>query len=153
MSYQASDTLRQEPQTPSVQPGIFNLDTNLDDMSDIIAQPMQPKSPDDPSGMFPGSVKGPQTPAFEVTTPAWDAPDSWDVKEQGVDSLSRLPEIDEGGMPALDEDPEFITRIARPEAARALRRRRRRGWWAFVLGFVLGAIALLIAALLAAGHV
>jgi hypothetical protein len=54
---------------------------------------------------------------------------------------------------ALDEDPEFITRIARPEAARALRRRRRRGWWAFVLGFVLGAIALLIAALLAAGHV
>jgi hypothetical protein len=54
---------------------------------------------------------------------------------------------------ALDEDPEFITRIARPEAARALRRRRRRGWGAFVLGFVLGAIALLIVALLAAGHV
>ena len=54
---------------------------------------------------------------------------------------------------ALDEDPEFITRIARPEAGRALRRRRRRGWGAFVLGFVLGAIALLIAALLAAGHV
>jgi hypothetical protein len=53
---------------------------------------------------------------------------------------------------ALDEDPEFITRVARPEAARALRRRRRRGWGAFVLGFVLGAIALLIAALLAAGH-
>ena len=53
---------------------------------------------------------------------------------------------------ALDEDPEFITRIARPEAARALRRRRRRGWGAFALGFVLGAIALLIAALLAAGH-
>jgi hypothetical protein len=54
---------------------------------------------------------------------------------------------------ALDDDPEFITRIARPEAARALRRRRRRGWGAFVLGFVLGAIALLIVALLAAGHV
>jgi len=53
---------------------------------------------------------------------------------------------------ALDEDPEFITRIARPEAARTLRRRRRRGWGAFVLGFVLGVIALLIAALLAAGH-
>src|ERR1700756_772704 len=53
---------------------------------------------------------------------------------------------------ALDEDPEFITRIARPEAARTLRRRRRRGWGAFVLGFVLGAIALLIAALLAASH-
>ena len=53
---------------------------------------------------------------------------------------------------ALDEDPDFITRIARPEAVRTVRRRRRRGWGAFVLGFVLGAIALLIAALLAAGH-
>jgi hypothetical protein len=53
---------------------------------------------------------------------------------------------------ALDEDPEFITRIARPEAALTLRRRRRRRWGAFVLGFVLGAIGLLIAALLAAGH-
>jgi hypothetical protein len=53
---------------------------------------------------------------------------------------------------ALDEDPDFITRVARPEAVRTVRRRRRRGWGAFVLGFLLGAIALLIAALLAAGH-
>jgi hypothetical protein len=53
---------------------------------------------------------------------------------------------------ALDEDPGFITRVARPEAARALRRRRRRGWGAFVLGLVLGALALLIVALVAAGH-
>jgi hypothetical protein len=53
---------------------------------------------------------------------------------------------------ALDEDPEFITRIARPEAARTLRRRRRRAWGAFALGFVLGALGLLCAALLAAGH-
>jgi hypothetical protein len=53
---------------------------------------------------------------------------------------------------ALHEDPEFITRVARPEAARALRRRRRRGWGAFVLGFVLGVLALLCAALFAAGH-
>jgi Protein of unknown function (DUF3040) len=53
---------------------------------------------------------------------------------------------------ALDEDPEFTARVARPQAVRALRRRRRRGWGAFVLGFLLGAIALIIAALLAAGH-
>jgi Protein of unknown function (DUF3040) len=54
---------------------------------------------------------------------------------------------------ALDEDPEFITRVPQPEAARAFRRRRRRGWGAFVLGFVLGVLALLFAALLAAGQV
>jgi adenylate cyclase len=105
MSYQgqAGDAVRQEQQT-AVQAGIFNLDTNLDDMSDIIAQPIQPKSPDDPNGIFTGLPKGPQTPAVEITTPAWDAPDSWDVKEQKDDILSRLPEIDEGGMPAIEED-------------------------------------------------
>jgi hypothetical protein len=54
---------------------------------------------------------------------------------------------------ALDEDPDLLKRVARPEAARALRRRRHRGWGAFVLGFLLGAIVLLIAALLAAGQV
>jgi hypothetical protein len=54
---------------------------------------------------------------------------------------------------ALDEDPEFITRIPRAEAGRTLRRRRRRGWGSFLLGFVLGVLALLFAALLAAGHV
>ncbi len=53
---------------------------------------------------------------------------------------------------ALDEDPGFINRVARPEAGRALRRRRRRGWGAFVLGFILGVIALLAAALVAASH-
>jgi len=53
---------------------------------------------------------------------------------------------------ALDEDPDFITRIARPEAVRTLRRRRRRGWGTLALGFVLGVIALLLAAVLSAGH-
>lgn len=53
---------------------------------------------------------------------------------------------------ALDEDPEFITRVGRPEAARALRRRRRRGIGMFVLGFVLGVIALLLGTLLVANY-
>jgi hypothetical protein len=53
---------------------------------------------------------------------------------------------------ALDEDPEFITRVAKPEAARALRRRRRGRWGTFVLGFVLGVIALLVGTLLVASH-
>ncbi len=53
---------------------------------------------------------------------------------------------------ALDEDPEFLTRIGRPEAARVLRRRRRRRWGALALGFVLGVIALLLAVLLFASR-
>ena len=99
----AGDVLRQDSQN-SVQPGIFSLDTNLDDMSDIIAPPTQPRSPDDSTGMSTGLLKGPQTPAADITTPAWDAPDSWDVKEQKDDLLNRLPEIDEGRMPAIEED-------------------------------------------------
>jgi hypothetical protein len=52
---------------------------------------------------------------------------------------------------ALDEDPEFITRIG-PQTARALRRGRRRGWGMLALGFVLGVIALLLTALLTASN-
>ena len=53
---------------------------------------------------------------------------------------------------ALDEDPEFITRIAKPEAARAVRRRRRGRLGALALGFVLGVIALLLVTLLLASR-
>src|ERR1700733_13320041 len=53
---------------------------------------------------------------------------------------------------ALDEDPEFITRVGKPEAARTLRRRRRSRWGTFVLGFLLGAIALLLVTLLLASR-
>ena len=53
---------------------------------------------------------------------------------------------------ALDEDPEFITRIAKPEAARTVRRRRRGRLGALALGFVLGVIALLLVTLLLASR-
>jgi hypothetical protein len=53
---------------------------------------------------------------------------------------------------ALDEDPEFVTRIGRPEAARARRRWCRRGSGSLALGFVLGVIALLLTALLFASR-
>jgi len=49
---------------------------------------------------------------------------------------------------ALEEDPDFIRRVGQQEAARELRRRRWRGLGAFVLGFVLGLITLVFAALL-----
>jgi len=53
---------------------------------------------------------------------------------------------------ALDEDPEFVTRIGRPEAARIRGRWRRRGWGALALGFVLGVVALLLAGVLLASR-
>ena len=48
---------------------------------------------------------------------------------------------------ALDEDPGFIARVGRQEAMRVRRRRRWRGLGALVLGFLLGVITLMLAAL------
>jgi hypothetical protein len=48
---------------------------------------------------------------------------------------------------ALDEDPEFITRVSRGEAGRALRRRRWRIFGTLVIGFLLGIVTLIAVAL------
>jgi hypothetical protein len=53
---------------------------------------------------------------------------------------------------ALDEDPDFITRVGRPEAARESRRRRRRGLITLALGFVLGVVTLVVIALFVASR-
>ena len=47
---------------------------------------------------------------------------------------------------ALDEDPEFITRVTRGEAGRALRRRRWRTFGTLVVGFLLGIVTLIAVA-------
>jgi hypothetical protein len=49
---------------------------------------------------------------------------------------------------ALDEDPEFITRVTRGEAGRQYRRRRWRTVGALLLGFLLGLITLIVAVLI-----
>jgi hypothetical protein len=51
---------------------------------------------------------------------------------------------------ALDEDPEFITRVPRAEAGRAYRRRRWRTFGTLVLGFLLGIVTLIAVALILA---
>jgi hypothetical protein len=48
---------------------------------------------------------------------------------------------------ALDEDPEFITRVTRGEAGRQYRRRRWRTVGALVIGFLLGIVTLIAVAL------
>jgi hypothetical protein len=49
---------------------------------------------------------------------------------------------------ALDEDPEFITRVTRGEAGRQYRRRRWRTVGVLLLGFLLGLITLIVAVLI-----
>jgi hypothetical protein len=49
---------------------------------------------------------------------------------------------------ALDEDPEFITRVSRGEAGREYRRRRWRTFGTLVVGFLLGLATLIAAALI-----
>jgi len=53
---------------------------------------------------------------------------------------------------ALDEDPEFVTRIGRAEAKRFYRRRRWRAFGALLFGFVMGIVALIAAVLLLAAR-
>lgn len=53
---------------------------------------------------------------------------------------------------ALDEDPEFIQRVAQSVAERERRRRRWRAAGAFVFGFLLGLVGLLVAGLLIAAQ-
>jgi len=51
---------------------------------------------------------------------------------------------------ALEEDPDFVMRVGQQEAARERRRRRWRALGALVFGFVLGLLALLLAAVVLA---
>ncbi|MGH6671836.1 MAG: DUF3040 domain-containing protein [Xanthobacteraceae bacterium] len=53
---------------------------------------------------------------------------------------------------ALDEDPEFVQRVAKSLAERERRRRRWRAVGAFILGFLLGLLALAVAAVLIATY-
>ena len=96
------------------QAGIFNLDTNFDDLSDIVSQPPAPATPGE-AGIWTG--KGAQTPASELSAPAWDAPDSWAVKGQGEEVLGRLPEVNEDGLPAIEEEDgiSYFMRVFRQD--------------------------------------
>ena len=53
---------------------------------------------------------------------------------------------------ALDEDPEYITRVTRGEAGRTLRRRRWRSFGVLLLGLLLGLASLIVAALIFAAR-
>lgn len=114
LASESSDKARPPNQQAPMQAGVFSLDTNFDDMSDIISQPQIPKTPGD-AGIWAGKTV--TTPALELPAPAWDAPDSWAVKGQEDEILDSLPEANESGLPAIQEDDgiSYFMRVFRTD--------------------------------------
>ncbi|KAH8676841.1 adenylate cyclase [Tricladium varicosporioides] len=93
---------------------IFGLDTDLSNMEGILAKPV-PLTPLD-NRIFGGNVEDEaKVEAEGADTQKWDAPDSWAVRKVHDDNMSRLPEIDEAGVPpkADDKGPPYCIRIFR----------------------------------------
>lgn len=82
---------------------VHDLDTDLTNMDGILAHP-PPLTPLD-SRIFAGNVEDEAKIEAEAGpgTLGWDAPDSWAVKKVNDENMSRLPEIDEAGIPRRDE--------------------------------------------------
>lgn len=78
---------------------IFDLDTDLSDMKDILAHPPTLTPLD--NNIFTGNVE--HEAKFEAEGDkgkgGWNAPDSWAVKQVNDENVSRLEEIDESGVP------------------------------------------------------
>ncbi|KIV80111.1 hypothetical protein PV11_07633 [Exophiala sideris] len=105
---------RSPNQQAPTQAGVFSLDTNFDDMSDIISRPQLPKTPAE-TAVWMG--KAAATPAAEPAGPVWDAPDSWAVKGQEDEVLDSLPEANEDGLPAIQEEDgvSYFMRVFRSD--------------------------------------
>lgn len=77
---------------------IHHLDTDLSEMEGILRRP-PPLTPLDNS-IFNGPTEDDgNTDADSAGGLGWNAPDSWAVKKVDDDNMSRLPEIDEAGIP------------------------------------------------------
>ncbi|QSZ32599.1 hypothetical protein DSL72_002178 [Monilinia vaccinii-corymbosi] len=77
---------------------IHHLDTDLSEMEGILRRPA-PLTPLDNS-IFSGSMEDEgSADAKSAGGLGWNAPDSWAVKKVDDDIMSRLPEIDEAGIP------------------------------------------------------
>ncbi|EEH38221.2 adenylate cyclase [Paracoccidioides lutzii Pb01] len=98
---------------------IWKLDTDLTNLSGIVAQP-QPLSPTDCGGIYTGTPlpehkeREFRNPFEPSSTGDWHAPESWAVRKVGDDILSRLPELtDDGGAMVDDEGRPYCVRIFR----------------------------------------
>ena len=75
---------------------------------------------------------------------AESAPDGLVVEGARIDLIER--------QRALDEDPEFVTRVTRGEAGRHYRRRRWRTFGTLLIGFLIGIVTLIAVALIFASR-
>ncbi|KAI5862212.1 PP2C-domain-containing protein [Durotheca rogersii] len=80
---------------------MFHLDTNLNDMEGILAQP-QPLTPMEPS-MF-QLTEAELEPIQGRGGGAWNAPDSWAVRRNAEEREAHVPEVDDVGTPPRPEE-------------------------------------------------
>ncbi|OAX78693.1 hypothetical protein ACJ72_06997 [Emergomyces africanus] len=97
---------------------IWKLDTDLSNLSDIVAQP-QALSPTDSGGIYTGAPLPEQkerefhNPFESPMTGDWHAPESWAVRKVQDDILSRLPELPDNGITVDEEGRPYCVRIFR----------------------------------------
>ncbi|OTB05955.1 hypothetical protein M426DRAFT_121713 [Hypoxylon sp. CI-4A] len=84
------------------QGNMFHLDTNLNDMDGILAQPL-PLTPMEPS-IFNLENLDPEPVSAQQGSGAWNAPDSWAVRRNAEERDAHAPEVDDVGTPPRPEE-------------------------------------------------
>ncbi|KKZ64850.1 adenylate cyclase [[Emmonsia] crescens] len=98
--------------------GIWKLDTDLSNLSGIVAQPRL-VSPIDSGGIYTGAPLPEQKEKefrnpFEASVAGdWHAPESWAVRRVQDDVMSRLPELPDNGIAVDEGGRQYCVRIFR----------------------------------------
>ncbi|KAH9998045.1 protein phosphatase 2C [Xylariaceae sp. FL0662B] len=82
---------------------MFHLDTNLNDMEGILAQPL-PLTPMEPTMFQVVDHELVPEPAQAQGGGAWNAPDSWAVRRNAEERDAHVPEVDDVGTPPRPEE-------------------------------------------------
>ncbi|KAI1105509.1 PP2C-domain-containing protein [Jackrogersella minutella] len=82
---------------------MFHLDTNLNDMEGILAQPL-PLTPMEPSTFQLADLEFLEPISAQGSNGAWNAPDSWAVRRNAEERDDHTPEVDEVGTPPRPEE-------------------------------------------------
>ena len=107
----SSETTKREPLAT---PGLFTIDTNFEDMSDILHNP---PTKDYFEAVDKDGKLMPPTPSTEPAAPAWDAPDSWAVKGTEANIGTQPPDAAQSGLPAIEEEDgvSYFMRVFRSD--------------------------------------